>query len=245
MLQPVAHEVPVVQLTIRLCIAGWVLGACTGEPGPVAVAMQDGQDLAGTSWQVEDIDAGGIIDNTQVTIEIPDAAHIEGFGGCNRYFGALMFGIEEFRVSGAGNTARACAPAIDEQERRFLAALLDSRRFATDGTLLHLYDAEGKARIRAVAVGDPATAATEQPQNDGQPAVSAPIHFVCGDATLVALEFDGPDTLHLALPDGRHDLTRETSASGAKYAGDGIRFWNKGAEAVLDIGGVEQHCRKK
>jgi heat shock protein HslJ len=235
-----------VPVRLRLCIAGCVIGACTGENSQVALAMQDGQDLAGTTWQVEDIDAGGIADNARITIEIPDATRVEGFAGCNRYFAALALGAEEFRASGAGKTARACGPALDEQERRFLVALRDARRFATDGTLLHLYDAEGKARIRATSVSDAVSVADERPEDLPDADVAAPVvHFHCGDATRIAIEFDGPDTLKLTLPDGNHVLPRDGSASGARYAGDGIRFWNKGEEATLDIGGVEQRCRKE
>jgi heat shock protein HslJ len=233
-------------MTLRLCIAGCVLGACTGDNSQVALAMQDAQDLAGSSWQVEDIDAGGIVDNSRITIEIPDATRIEGFGGCNRYFAALALGVEEFRASGAGKTARACGPALDEQERLFLVALLDARRFATDGTLLHLYDAEGKARIRATAVSDAVSVAARRPEDMADAAVTTPVvHFHCGDATRIAIEFDDPDALTLTLPDGKHVLLRDASASGAKYAGDGILFWNKGEEAMLDIGGVEHRCQKE
>ena len=44
--------------------------------------------LTGT-WQVEDIDQGGVIDNAMVTIEFLEDGRISGSTGCNRFSGSL------------------------------------------------------------------------------------------------------------------------------------------------------------
>jgi heat shock protein HslJ len=207
--------------------------------------MQDPPQLAGTAWQVEDIDGGGVIDNSRITIEIPEHARITGTAGCNRYFGSLSVGVDEFQVSGAGNTSRACVPAIDEQERRFFEALLAIRRFTLNGTVLHLYDAEGAARIRAVALGSLPDAGPDPDALTGEPAPAVPLEFDCGESLRVKVDFGGGETLLLTLPDGSHELGHVPSGSGAKYTGDGIVFWNKGDEALLDVGGVSHRCRKR
>lgn len=77
----------------------------------------------GTTWQIEDIDNGGIIDNSMITLHFADTARITGFTGCNRYFGTIHFNNNTVTVSGLGSTRRACAPALMNQEQRFLAAL--------------------------------------------------------------------------------------------------------------------------
>jgi heat shock protein HslJ len=207
--------------------------------------MQDLPQLAGTAWQVEDIDGGGVIDNSRITIEIPEHARITGTAGCNRYFGSLNVGVDEFQVSGAGNTSRACVPAIDEQERRFFDALLAIRRFTLDGTVLHLYDAEGVARIRAVALGSLPDAGPDLNALTGGPGPAVPLEFDCGESLRVEVDFGSGETLLLTLPDGRHKLGHVPSGSGAKYTGDGIVFWNKGDEALLDVGGVSHRCVKR
>lgn len=59
--------------------------------------------LAGTMWQVEDIDEGGIIDRSHVTLEFESDERVAGTTGCNRYFGTLQIDGSLFAVSGAGN----------------------------------------------------------------------------------------------------------------------------------------------
>ena len=185
--------------SVVLCWQAACSGAC-GE-GTVASAMQESPALAGTAWQVEDIDAGGVIDNSHITIEIPELTQIAGSGGCNRYFGSLTLGADEFRVSAAGNTRMACVPAIDEQERRFLQALLEVRRFETDGTELHLFDEEGKARIRAIAMTSDVDHAADVPAGRGRSCRwSCTNRFDCGDRSVMIVEFVGPETVEIRAP---------------------------------------------
>ena len=125
--------------------------------------------LAGTLWQVEDIDGGGIIDRSNITLEFPGNTEIAGSTGCNRYFGSLAVGGDRFAVSGTGSTRRACVPAIMEQEQRFLAALQDAATYAVeDDTWLDLFDAAGDRRVRAIRVEEePATDDTAPDEPDG------------------------------------------------------------------------------
>jgi membrane-bound inhibitor of C-type lysozyme len=39
-----------------------------------------------------------------------------------------------------------------------------------------------------------------------------------------------------------HILERQRTASGARYAGDDIDFWNKGGESMLNVGGHLYTC---
>jgi heat shock protein HslJ/membrane-bound inhibitor of C-type lysozyme len=226
-----------------------VYGCNDGAPtvATEASAMPHTLELTGTRWQVEDIDAGGVIDNSHVTIEIPESGRIAGSSGCNRYFGSVVMDTAGFQVSVAGSTKRACGPALDAQEHRVLQALLDVRRWESDGTVLQLFDAEGKARIRAVAMDEPGVdepVPNDRPAEFVDPASVPTPRFRCDEALDVSVRFLGPETLQISLPDGKHVLEREPAASGARYSGDGILFWNKGDEALLNIGGVEHHCVK-
>lgn len=45
------------------------------------------------------------------------------------------------------------------------------------------------------------------------------------------------------LPDSEHILMLERAASGAKYSGDGVTFWNKGLEAMLKVDDVTYTCQ--
>lgn len=226
---------------LLLCL---IAAGCGNEVPNEARAMQDDPDLLGTVWQVEDIDAGGIIDRSHVTIEILEPERISGSAGCNRYFGTLRLGGGEFKVSGLGNTSMACVPALGMQEQKFLAALQEAATYEANETFLHIFDAAGKQRIRAVRAPDEVAGTGKVPADAVDPARAVANVFECGDNLSVTVAFVGPETIKISLPDGDHTLQSERSASGARYATEGILFWNKGDEALLDIGGVEHKCKK-
>lgn len=68
--------------------------------------------------------------------------------------------------------------------------------------------------------------------------------FHCGNGLVAQAIFVGSETLRLRLPGGDRVLQRERSASGARYTAEGLLFWNKGDEALLDIDGVAHHCSR-
>ena len=80
------------------------------------------------------------------------------------------------------------------------------------------------------------------PQEAPSPVASAT--FACADGPTVSVRF--PDAGQLQLDDGAKVLTlmRVRSASGGRYAGDGVEFWEKGDEAMLTIGESRFECRK-
>ena len=225
-------------------LSGFIMlggAACTDESTQVAEAMPKSVDLVGTAWQVEDIDAGGIVDRSNVTIEIPAAGNINGSAGCNRYFGTMTVAADGISISGLGSTRMACVPALNAQEQRFLTALQESVSFTADEQFLRLRDADGRERIRAVRMEPDQKVAKTEPAGTSD---AAAIRFKCGDALVVSLEFTGPESISLTLPDGKRILQQERAASGARYVGESILFWNKGDEALLDIGGVQHNCTR-
>ena len=48
------------------------------------------------------------------------------------------------------------------------------------------------------------------------PAAAVPNQFDCSDGIAVTAEFVGPETVEIALPDGKYVLQRARTASGAK-----------------------------
>ncbi len=105
--------------------------------------------LVGPAWRVEDLNGGGVIDDSQTSIEFNAEGRVSGIAGCNRYSadyttreGTLSFGE-------AAVTRRACAPAVGDQEKKFLELFgaIDRYTFDGDGSLL-LKTADGRT-IRA------------------------------------------------------------------------------------------------
>ena len=129
-------------------LLGALIG-CSGEP----------RNLAGTVWRVEDIDEGGIIDDSMVTMQLDDDDRIAGSTGCNRYFGGVTIDGGRISASAVGSTRRACAPALMDQEQRFLEALDSVVRFEVDSdTWLLLFDADGRQRLKLIEIESDPTA---------------------------------------------------------------------------------------
>ncbi len=127
-----------------------LVAGCGNDYSQTAEAMPEQVDLTSSVWQVEDIDLGGIIDSSHITIDIPEPTRIAGSAGCNQYFGTLELGTSTFQVSAVGSTKKSCAPALNLQEQRFLQALQSVTRFTVDDVFLRLYDEQQQERIRAV-----------------------------------------------------------------------------------------------
>jgi membrane-bound inhibitor of C-type lysozyme len=66
--------------------------------------------------------------------------------------------------------------------------------------------------------------------------------MTCADGPIVTFRHPDPEHLELTLDGSTHVLERQRTASGARYTGDGIDFWNKGAEVMLTLGGQRFTC---
>lgn len=113
-----------------------ILHGCGGDPAAL---------LGGGEWVVEDLDGGGMIDGSSVTMQFGDDGRIAGRASCNRYFGTYALTGERLAVSALGATKMACAPPLMTQESRFLALLGTAHRFSlsSDGALI-LHTADGR-----------------------------------------------------------------------------------------------------
>ena len=225
-------------LLVALLVNLLVACATHGNAGAVEISQH--------TWQAEDIDRGGIIDNSMVTLEFTEDGQVAGSTGCNRYFGKALLGDGDFSASAVGSTRRACAAALMDQEHRFLDALQSAERFKVEDDIwLILLDAQGIERVRFIRLektpGD--TGVLQSGPSDA--ATGGLTRFTCSDGADFDVRFLGPETVQILISDRDYILQRNPTASGARYIGDGIDFWNKGADASLEIGGQRYHCARK
>lgn len=110
----------------------------TGKPDETDIRVErvksgkpEASDPSGR-WLAESIRGHGIIDNLQTVIEIASDGKITGSGGCNRIAGKAAISGERITFGPMISTKMACAPAVMDQESKFLAALGDVRRFEVD-----------------------------------------------------------------------------------------------------------------
>jgi putative lipoprotein len=106
-------------------------------------------DLVGSTWLAEDIDGKGVIDNAQSTLVFGTDGRVSGRAGCNQYGGSVTLNGASLIVDQVFSTKMACtAPALMDQETRFLEALQATRSYRMDGTKLVLLDGAGTPRLR-------------------------------------------------------------------------------------------------
>jgi heat shock protein HslJ/uncharacterized membrane protein/membrane-bound inhibitor of C-type lysozyme len=210
---------------LTFCIA---LSAChSAGPADSARASGEAPTLAGTSWVTEDIDGIGVLEGVQSTIVFESEERIVGSTGCNQYFAPFRRSGATLRIGTMGSTRRACPPPVMNQEGLFLAALAAAATFRHEGRVLWLIDESGRARVRLTRVGERAEVARAFECSDGPGFVLVPV--LGGDA---ALELSR-DVLR---------LTPAPAASGARYSDGRVSVWNKGGEALLELGGFTYRC---
>lgn len=224
-------------LTLVGC-AGW-FGGTTEEPSTPP-------QLDGTVWQVEDVDKGGIIDNSMITVAFDDG-RVTGYTGCNHYFGSYETVGSSITIRDLGSTLKACVPAISAQEQRFLHGLMGatSYRMESDTWLLIIDDRE-RTRLKMIQIDeDPTTSgAAAQPQVQDMSPVKSVVHFNCEGMGPMDLHFTGDETLTISLGDRSETLQRSVTASGARYVNDSVTLWNKAPETMLEVDGITYTCRR-
>lgn len=101
------------------------------------------------SWQVEDIDNRGVIDNAMVRIDFGADGRVSGRGGCNTFGGAYAYADGVATLSALAATEIACAPALMDMEAKFFSRLQGelAASVTEDGALI-LSDDEGRILMR-------------------------------------------------------------------------------------------------
>lgn len=90
--------------------------------------------LTGGEWVVEDIGGKGIIDASRVTLNFGEDGRLAGRASCNRYNAGYTLEDGLRLVGAVAATRMACAPALMDQEGRFLRLLGEIEKFHFDVT---------------------------------------------------------------------------------------------------------------
>ncbi|MEH6355466.1 MAG: META domain-containing protein [Marinobacter sp.] len=115
------------------------LSACASTPDDTQKSVTKDSLLQGGEWIVEDVGGKGIIDSSHISIVFMDEKRVGGSSSCNRYSGEYQLSGSTFTVGdNMASTRMACAPALMNQEDRFLKLLLNVSevRFGDHGELV-------------------------------------------------------------------------------------------------------------
>ncbi|WP_437882990.1 META domain-containing protein [Pseudomonas sp. LRF_L74] len=116
-------------------IASSLLG-CAAEP----VRLEQER-----TYQVEWIGGRPLIDNSRLSVTFGEDQRAYGNAGCNHWFAHYSLDGERLSFGPPGNTRKRCAPALMEQEKRFLDALGKVQRWdISSQQQLRLWPTEGK-----------------------------------------------------------------------------------------------------
>lgn len=129
------------QVSVQL--EGTSLNGCGGDPGRL---------LQGGEWVVEDINGGGIIDRSRVTLNFWQDGRVNGRSSCNSFMGKYQLTGEGLSIGQLATTKMACAPSLMNQEQRVLANLDAMQGFDFDETgalLLRSVGGSLKARLES------------------------------------------------------------------------------------------------
>jgi putative lipoprotein len=131
-----------------------ITAACSrGEGGASTVAAVS---LAGSSWTVTAIDGQTPVTGRDApSLAFDGAGRVSGATGCNRFSGGFTTGEGgALTIGGDGaalaSTRMACAPELNEQESRMLAALGAVAGFSIQADRLSFTDAAGEIVMEAV-----------------------------------------------------------------------------------------------
>lgn len=106
-----------------------VLTACSSLPQAELPTAQ--------TFQVEWIGQRPLIDRSMLTLTLVDGERAAGLAGCNRWSADYQRAGQQLRFNNIVSTRKLCAPALMEQEQRFLAYLarIQHWEFAEHGQL--------------------------------------------------------------------------------------------------------------
>jgi heat shock protein HslJ len=85
-----------------------------------------------------------LIDNSHLTMTLGNDGRAYGNAGCNHWFASYRLEGDSLRFGPVGSTRKLCAPALMEQEHRFLDAMGQVQRWdVSEVEQLQLWPAQG------------------------------------------------------------------------------------------------------
>lgn len=122
----------------EVVVDGRVYRGCGGEPDAL---------LMGAEWSVDEI-AGRRVEGARITLDFGVDGRLAGRASCNAYASSYALTGETLAIGTTATTRMSCAPALLEQERRFLDVLARVRSFdLTAAGALVLKDDRGRTIV--------------------------------------------------------------------------------------------------
>jgi heat shock protein HslJ len=132
--------------TVAGATLAWLLTFLTacGSPG---ARLPDATQLSGSRWTTLLIGDDAIRHAGTPTLEFVSGAMVGGYGGCNSYSGKVHVSGRAMRFLNVSQHLVGCEQDVNEQERRFMEALIAVRNFRVESGRLVLLDGDNRQRL--------------------------------------------------------------------------------------------------
>ena len=121
-----------------------VLLSCTIAALSACSSLPNAQLERAQHYQVEWIGERPLIDSSMLTFSLIDEQRAAGLAGCNNWSADYQLNGDRLSLHNIASTRKLCAPALMEQEQRFLAALAQVQRWEfSELQQLGLWPAQG------------------------------------------------------------------------------------------------------
>lgn len=97
-----------------------IIGLCIGCSSTGTVTSEQ---LKYTKWQLSRVDGLVIPASYSASLSFIEALQVNGFAGCNKFFGEGQLDDNHLTVNKLGMTRKSCGDELDEFELQFLNAL--------------------------------------------------------------------------------------------------------------------------
>ncbi len=109
-------------------------------------------DLSATAWRLSHIGEMRVDGDTGLYVQFEADGELNGYGGCNRFFGRYQLAGNTIRIDPLRVTRRACQPQIMSFEISFFEALQSATTIARADSRIALRNDEGQATARFDAI---------------------------------------------------------------------------------------------
>lgn len=103
-----------------VAISMLVIGLCVGC---VSTGTVTNEQLKHTQWQLSRVDGLAISPSFSASMSFIDALQVNGFAGCNKFFGEGQLEDNQLSVSRLGMTRKSCGQELDAFEQQLLQTL--------------------------------------------------------------------------------------------------------------------------
>lgn len=131
--------------TIELLRVRQHSGEAAGVPG-----------LWSTSWRLEELAGGAVIDDVPATLEFLEKGQVAGNGSCNQFRGGATVAGNRIAFGPLATTRMFCGEEVMRQEGDYLGALQEAERFEIKDSLLYIYAAGRPHPLRFIRERIPA-----------------------------------------------------------------------------------------